>query len=362
LLGWSRSNENNVQGSLTVPPRKPTPVIGSRRQLLGAAGAATAALLARTAAAADSAQSPLWGANYWAMKERDGGKKIWLAMYRRRATTPQPGGAKLPVLFLVHGSSTSALASFDISVHAPGDYSMMDVFAGYGFDVWTMDHEGYGRSSRTDANSDIASGVEDLRAAADVIARETGQTRISFLGESSGALRAGAFAMAAPDRVDRLVLEAFTWTGKGSPTLAKRAEALEYYRTHNRRPRDRDMIRSILTRDKPGTSDMAVAEAIADADMPYGNSVPAGTYLDMTSKLPLVDPEKVLCPVLMIRGEYDGISTMEDLIGFYEKLPNGDRQFNVIPGAAHAVTLSLNRQIMWHVVRGFLTMPARTDK
>ena len=40
----------------------------------------------------------------------------------------------------------------------------MDHFAKLGFDVWTLDHEGYGRSSKTDSNSDIASGVEDLRA------------------------------------------------------------------------------------------------------------------------------------------------------------------------------------------------------
>ena len=55
-------------------------------------------------------------------------------------------------------------------------------------------------------------------------AHETGQTRYHFLGESSGAMRAGAFAAAMPNRVDRLVLAAFTYTGKGSPTLAKRAE------------------------------------------------------------------------------------------------------------------------------------------
>ena len=30
-----------------------------------------------------------------------------------------------------------------------------------------------------------------------------------------------------------LVLAAHTYTGKGSPTLAKRAEQVEYYRTHN---------------------------------------------------------------------------------------------------------------------------------
>src|SRR5207253_3094279 len=94
----------------------------------------------------------------------------------------------------------------------------MNVFGAWGFDVWTLDHEGYGRSSRTDGNSDIASGVEDLKAAAEVVARATGRTRLHFYGGSSGALRAGAFAMARPERVDRLILEAFTFTGKGCPT------------------------------------------------------------------------------------------------------------------------------------------------
>jgi len=58
--------------------------------------------------------------------------------------------------------------------------------------------------------------------------------------------------------VGRMVLTALTYTGKGSPTLAKRAEQVEYYKTHNRRLRDRAMIESIFTRDKPGTTDPAV--------------------------------------------------------------------------------------------------------
>ena len=169
------------------------------------------------------------------------------------------------MLFLVHGSSNSALSSFDLAVPGAGEYSMMNVFAGLGFDVWTMDHENYGRSSRTSGNSDIASGVADLIAASELVVRETGQPRMHFMGESSGALRAAAFAMVRPERVDRLVLNAFTYTGRNSPTLAKRAEQLDYFRTHSRRLRDRAMIRSIFTRDHPGTSDPAVAEALADA-------------------------------------------------------------------------------------------------
>jgi alpha-beta hydrolase superfamily lysophospholipase len=50
--------------------------------------------------------------------------------------------------FLVHGSSISARPSFDLTVPGAGEYSLMNVFARWGYDVWTMDHEGYGRSSR----------------------------------------------------------------------------------------------------------------------------------------------------------------------------------------------------------------------
>ncbi len=233
----------------------------------------------------------------------------------------------------------------------------MDKFVGYGFDVWTMDFEGYGHSSPSHGNSNVADGVEDLKSAVEVVARETGQQRFHFLGESSGALRAGAYAMAQPERVDRLVLAAFTYTGKGSPTLADRAKQLEFYRTHNLRPRDRNMIRSIFTRDKPGTSEPAVGEALADAELKFGDSVPTGTYLDMTANLPVVDPLKVQAPVLLARGQYDGIATDEDILDFFTKLPSPDSQLAILPGLAHSLAMGKNRVLFWHVTREFLTMP-----
>jgi pimeloyl-ACP methyl ester carboxylesterase len=220
-----------------------------------------------------------------------------------------------------------------------------------------MDHENYGKSGRTSGNSDIKSGVEDLKAALDVLAKETGRQKYHFLGESAGAIRAGAFAEVQPDRVDRLVLAAFTYKGDGAPTLVKRAEQLDYYRTHNMRKRDREMIRSIATRDKPGTSELAAVEALADAEMPFGDQVPTGTYLDMTSKMPQVDPKKVLVPTLVISGQYDGNSTLADLQDFFGQLPNGDHQLIILPGVAHSVVLATNRQLFWHATKAFLTMP-----
>jgi pimeloyl-ACP methyl ester carboxylesterase len=319
---------------------------------VGLAAAAIADMPAQAATAAASEGGEIWSSEYWARK---GDIPLW--MFRKRLGEPKPGEPSRPVLFFVHGSSVTSRA-FDLHVPGHGEYSIMDEFARHGFDCWTRDHENYGKSGRTSGNSDIASGVEDLKAAAEVVIRETGRQKFHFLGESSGALRAGAYAMAQPDRADRLVLAAFTYKGEGSPTLAKRAEQLAYYRSHNMRKRDRDMIRSIATRDKPGTSDPAAVEALADVEMQFGDQIPTGTYLDMTSKLPVVLPDKVLSPVLLARGEYDGIATVPDIEAFFNLLPNGDRQFVILPGTAHSVTLATNRQLFWHVARAFLTMPA----
>jgi alpha-beta hydrolase superfamily lysophospholipase len=324
----------------------------SRRAVVSGAGIiAGSGLLTGRAKAAPATN--IRSAEYTARKG-----SVSLALYRKRAGSPASGQPPLPVLFLVHGSSLSARTSYDLTVPGREEYSMMNIFAGYGFDVWTMDHENYGKSSRTSSNSDIASGVEDLKAAIDLIQRETGRKQVHLFGESSGGLRAGGYAMARPETVDRLVLAAFTYKGEGSPTLAKRAEQLDYYRTHNTRLRDREMIRGIYTRDKAGTTDPAIADVVADMELKFGDQVPTGTYLDMTANLPVVDPAKVHAPVLLLRGEYDGIATVDDLSEFYKRLPNGDRQFIILPGAAHSLIANVNRRQTWHTVRAFLSMPA----
>jgi pimeloyl-ACP methyl ester carboxylesterase len=155
------------------------------------------------------------------------------------------------------------------------------------------------------------------------------------------------------------VLDAFVWTGEGSPTLIKRRERLDEWRASHVRKIDKDMIRSIFTRDKPGTSEPAVAEAVADAQVALGDTIPTGTYLDMCAHLPLVDPTKINTPTLIIRGEHDGIATMEDLANFLIKLPNPDKQLSVLPGSAHIAPFGINAHRFYHMMYAFLDMPAR---
>src|SRR4051812_46988192 len=173
----------------------------SRRTMLKLAGTGLAASVLRNEAAAASEASPakIWSGDYTAKKG-----DVSLYMFRKRRGAPRKANGDAPVLFLVHGSSISSRPTFDLTVPGKGRYSLMDTFAEYGFDVWTMDHESYGRSARTGGNSDIATGVLDLAAGLDVVPRETGRSRAHFMGETPGALRAAAFATAHPDRVDRL--------------------------------------------------------------------------------------------------------------------------------------------------------------
>jgi len=297
----------------------------------------------------------MWSQSYSAHKGT-----VELALYRKRSVAPQPGEIALPVLVLVHGSSNSAQPTYDLTVPGAGEYSLMNVFAGYGFDVWSFDCENYGRSARTAGNSDIASGAADIAAVLALIERETGATRAHLFGESSGALRAALFAAQHPERVDRLVLGGYTYTGKGSPTMAKRALDLERFKASPRRKRDQAMIDSIFSRDKPGTSEPGVPAAVGAIELTFGEEVPTGTYVDMIENLPIVEPEQLRGPVMLITGEYDGIASPGDLLEFYRKLTGVEKQFIVLPATAHSLVWSKNRQLLWHWLRAFLSEPAYT--
>ena len=294
-------------------------------------------------------EDPIEGREHWTMK---GDVKLFL--WEKRAVTPEDRGT---VLF-VHGSSMASQPTFDLSVPGRPDSSVMDWFAKRGFDTWSVDMEGYGRSDKhRDINCDIANGADDLAAASSYIMETRNPGPLMIYGISSGALRAAAFCERHPERVKRLALDAFVWTGKGSPTLAERAKRLPEFKAKNRRPVDRAFVHSIFKRDHPGTAEEKVVEAFADAILALDSSVPTGTYVDMTSKLPVVDPAKITVPTLIMRGEYDGIASFDDLVEFFKLLPNADKQFAVMPGISHASFQQKNYELVYHILYSFFTQP-----
>jgi pimeloyl-ACP methyl ester carboxylesterase len=295
-----------------------------------------------------AANLPITGTEHWAEKP---GARLFL--WNKRAGDSPHG----PLLF-VHGSSMASTPTFDLQVPGRPESSAMDWFARRGFDCWCVDMEGYGRSTKDrDNNARIAQGADDCFAAASYIQKLRGKKPVHVYGVSSGALRAGLFAERHPDMVDRLALDALVWTGEGSPTLADRRKKLPEFQSKNRRAIDNAFVYSIFNRDHPGAAEDAVIEAFAQAILKLDDSVPTGTYVDMCAHLPVVEPANIKAPTLIMRGQWDGIASFEDLAKFFALLPNPDKQFTVMPGISHASFQQKNYLLVYHILHSFLTQP-----
>ena len=288
------------------------------------------------------------GREHWVHKNVSEGEVRLFLWQKPAATAPARG-----TILFVHGSSMASQPTFDLKVPGRPDSSVMDWFGARGFECWSLDNEGYGRSDKQRAiNFDIANGAEDIEAATAYINK-----KVLVYGISSGALKAALFAQKHPQRVARLALDAFVWTGEGSPTLAERRKKLTEWTSKNRRPIDRAFVQSIFARDHPGTADAATIDAFANAILALDDSVPTGTYVDMCSKLPLVEPARITVPTLVMRGQWDGIAGFDDLVEFFKRLPNPDKQFCVMPGISHASFQQKNYLMVYHILHAFFSQP-----
>src|SRR5262249_33248807 len=98
-------------------------------------------------------------------------------------------GGKAGTVLFVHGSSMASQPTFDLQVPGRAGSSVMDWFTARGFDTWSVDMEGYGRSTKDrDNNAPISQGADDCHAAATYIHKLRGKRPLLVYGISSGAL------------------------------------------------------------------------------------------------------------------------------------------------------------------------------
>lgn len=146
------------------------------------------------------------------------------------ATLHRGGPRDDRVVLFVHGAGTPAEVAFDVPY---ADYSWMAYLAAAGFDVFSMDMTGYGRSTRPTVMNDacnlsaeqqtalgrtpcqathdaqlttIASDWSDLDAVVEYIRALRSVPRVSLVGWSLGGPRAGGYASRNPGKVAKLVL------------------------------------------------------------------------------------------------------------------------------------------------------------
>ena len=286
------------------------------------------------------------GQEHWTSKD---GVKIFLWNKKRALNKTHQG-----TILFIHGSSWCSQPTFDLHVEGRPWSSVMDFFAAKGYDTWCLDNEGYGRSDKSrDINFGVENGAQDIVAATDYILQHDQLKKVLLYGISSGALKSALFTQWYPERVSRLALDAFVWTGKESPTLVERRKMLPNLVGVQRRPFNREVIQSVFDRDHPGTADQKMIDAFATASLALDDSVPTGTYIDMCTKLPLIDPLKVVVPTIIMRGQFDGIAGVDDLIEFFKRLPNPDKHFAMMPGVAHASFQQNNYLLVYDVLSSF---------
>jgi len=160
--------------------------------------------------------------------------QIYVRERTKAATALRNSNLSGRVVLFVHGAGTPAEVAFDVPYE---DYSWMAYLAKAGFDVFSMDTTGYGRSTRPPAMNDpcnlsqeqqktfipgflpglcppvytrnvttIASDWNDIDAVVDYIRAARHVDRVSMVAWSLGGPRAGGYAARHAEKVQKLVL------------------------------------------------------------------------------------------------------------------------------------------------------------
>ena len=224
----------------------------------------------------------------------------------------------------------------------------MDFLARNGYDVWAIDIHGYGQSDRTIKDwSDTASAALDLDSAVEYICRLRGVSQVNMLGWSWGTQIAGIYAAAHPERIAKLILFGNVW--KGLPEWRDMPAPEEQYRTNGEDDAREDFI--------PGQFEADVVEAYAREALKTDPKSPNGVLIDLATRLPLVNPERIAVPTLIIRPEHDFASTPEEMATFFGMLRSADKSYISLPDGGHNIILEKGHRRFQQVVLSFFDRP-----
>jgi pimeloyl-ACP methyl ester carboxylesterase len=293
------------------------------------------------------------------------------------------GGSRGPVLF-VHGAGTPAEVAFDSPFK---DYSWMAFLARAGFDVYSMDMEGYGPSTRPPAMDDpcnlppdsqkaidpdktpcpasftqpittMGSDWTDLTGVADWVLKRSGTKTLALVAWSQGGPRTVGYALQHPETVSRLVVLAPAYIA-GMPSTAP----------------------SVLPNDPPLTSQsQAEFKTNWDRQAPcagqYEPAMPAAVWSELIKSDPAgakwgpgvrrapkvpswgfnAETVKGLkTPFLMISGENDKQVPPERVRALYADVGGPDKVFIDLACASHNAMWEKNHLLLFQASLDWLT-------
>ena len=334
-----------------------------RRDLmkLSALGLAAQAL---TPTAAQAAASATPAAEHGRLPWTGDGETLRLGVVRQ----PAPG----PAVLYVHGATFPAALSVGWRMDGA---SWLDQLQRAGMDAWAFDFAGYGESDRPavfERDADAATPYGRSEAAADQVATVLRHIRgqrpdvpIHVVAHSWGTLPARLAAIAHPDLVARLVLFGPVVQRDGEPRAAPAREpAWTLITAAQQRPRQRTCMPDALPTPVDDDELERWCAAYLDSDptsrsrAPRSAKVPNGPGADIAALwagTPLVDDGRIRQPTLIVRGEWDHVSTDADAARLFATLANAaDRRDVKIAGGNHWLHLQPQRCALWAETLSFL--------
>jgi pimeloyl-ACP methyl ester carboxylesterase len=282
------------------------------------------------------------------------------------------------VLF-VHGASYPAHASFDLAIDGQ---SWMDWLARRGYDVYSLDLQGYGKSTRPTAMNqppeangpvvDTTAAAQDVSKAVEFILSRRNSQKLVLVGWSWGATVVGLYASEVPDKVERLVLYAPQWLRDG--TLPANVDASRLGAWRRIWPKD---AREAWLKGVPEAKRDAVlpkaafdtwlAATVASDPQPgqagsvrAPNGVVADTLRYWAAGKPRWDPSRVTAPTLVVQGEWDAEAPPAMGQALFAKLTRVPMKRYVMLGeSTHAALIESNRFQLFRAVQEFLEEPVR---
>jgi len=293
------------------------------------------------------ASQPVTGAEHWVNNGA-----IRLYVWEKYVGTAKDK----PIIVLAHGSATAGKESFDLQVPGKPTYSLMDVLAQSGFDVFAPDVRGFGRSTHPEGHMTTAEASQDLNAVVDYVLKLRDAQKVNLLAWSWGTQYGGMLVMNQPAKVEKYI--SFAQMHVNSPDLAKRRARIDAFRQNayitipeaGWKPRFYSMA-------PPDVSDPEVVDAYAKAAAQVEVKTATGPQLDMVTIMPMLNPRLMPVPVMIIHGQYDDVADLDGLLPFFAQLPNPRKQYVVVPDAGHMMHLQKGHRIFQHEVIAFFSAP-----
>jgi pimeloyl-ACP methyl ester carboxylesterase len=223
------------------------------------------------------------------------------------------------VILLVHGATWATRCTFDPDPEH--GYSLMEVLADAGYDVFAVDLHGYGKSQGTAEDwTEAAHAVKDVEAAVDFIRSFRWVERVHLFGYQWGAQPVALFATLKPQKVGRMALLGMRW------------KQVEYSGAPPAGPLRSLGQQAALLKPDDGDLDPDFVRRRAQVCRAESSQAPNGALRDL-ARPSSVDPAKLKAPTLFLQGERDGTAeTIADRLAFFQAVASRDKWFVFLRG------------------------------